>query len=368
MIQLLDGNSALFTSASRVFGGAHYQLVALTVLDAGGNTVSVGPANAVPVSGPLTNSQLRESPVPVSGPLTDAQLRAGAVPVSLTDEVSSYTLSPGNPDLVIDCRGSAWVVVEFDNATFDYVRFRARETPGGPLRAVRFQSATLNFEYAEYFYGAWHTNYSPLFVPAIARYLVIEAPKNVPVTLSVRCVREGVLPYGSLIRTAAGAALAAQGQAGEGALSRFAHSPIPAAAWCTLSLPAPRTHDIGYGLTAEAMGRLITAPCTPTLTDRGRVVLTGTGETEVIAAASGVRHLLNLVVVANRSANAVSIDIRTATAGAIALTIAVAPNSTQALALPTPWTASAVNAAITAQASGTAIDAVISIQTTRYNA
>jgi len=44
-------------------------------------------ATAVPVSGPLTDSQLRATAVPVSGPLTDTQLRASAVPVSgpLTD-------------------------------------------------------------------------------------------------------------------------------------------------------------------------------------------------------------------------------------------------------------------------------------------
>jgi len=39
-------------------------------------------ATAVPVSGPLTDTQLRATAVPVSGPLTDAQLRASAVPVS----------------------------------------------------------------------------------------------------------------------------------------------------------------------------------------------------------------------------------------------------------------------------------------------
>lgn len=45
--------------------------------------------SAVPVSGPLTDTQLRATPVPVSGtvtasgPLTDTQLRASAVPVSL---------------------------------------------------------------------------------------------------------------------------------------------------------------------------------------------------------------------------------------------------------------------------------------------
>lgn len=40
-----------------------------------------------PVSGPLTDTQLRASAVPVSGPLTDTQLRASAVPVSSRDTV-----------------------------------------------------------------------------------------------------------------------------------------------------------------------------------------------------------------------------------------------------------------------------------------
>lgn len=44
-------------------------------------------AAAVPVSGPITDAQLRASALAVSGPLTDAQLRAAAVPVAgpLTD-------------------------------------------------------------------------------------------------------------------------------------------------------------------------------------------------------------------------------------------------------------------------------------------
>lgn len=40
------------------------------------------PSDTQPVSGPLTDTQLRASAVPVSGPLTDTQLRASAVPVS----------------------------------------------------------------------------------------------------------------------------------------------------------------------------------------------------------------------------------------------------------------------------------------------
>ena len=39
---------------------------------------------AIPVSGPLTDAELRATAVPVSGPLTDTQLRATAVPVSGT--------------------------------------------------------------------------------------------------------------------------------------------------------------------------------------------------------------------------------------------------------------------------------------------
>lgn len=41
-------------------------------------------AQAWPVSGPLTDTQLRAQAVPVSGPLTDTQLRAQAVNVALT--------------------------------------------------------------------------------------------------------------------------------------------------------------------------------------------------------------------------------------------------------------------------------------------
>jgi hypothetical protein len=52
-----------------------------------------------PVSGPLTDAQLRATPVPVSGPLTDAQLRATPVPVSGTvaaTQSGTWTVQPGN--------------------------------------------------------------------------------------------------------------------------------------------------------------------------------------------------------------------------------------------------------------------------------
>jgi hypothetical protein len=41
-------------------------------------------ASGVPVTGPMTDAQMRASAVPVSGPITDAQLRASSVPVAAT--------------------------------------------------------------------------------------------------------------------------------------------------------------------------------------------------------------------------------------------------------------------------------------------
>ncbi len=70
---------------------------ALSVNGTVGGTVSVTiPDGGLPVSGPLTDTQLRATAVPVSGPLTDTQLRATAVPVSgpLTDTQLRATAVP----------------------------------------------------------------------------------------------------------------------------------------------------------------------------------------------------------------------------------------------------------------------------------
>lgn len=66
--------------------------------------------SAVPVSGPLTDTQLRATAVPVSGPLTDAQLRATAVPVSgpLTDtQLRATAVSVSGPLTDAELRATA---------------------------------------------------------------------------------------------------------------------------------------------------------------------------------------------------------------------------------------------------------------------
>ena len=55
-----------------------------------------------PVSGPLTDTQLRASAVPVSGPLTDTQLRASAVPVSGTFWQATQPVSDAGGSLTVD--------------------------------------------------------------------------------------------------------------------------------------------------------------------------------------------------------------------------------------------------------------------------
>jgi hypothetical protein len=80
-------------------------------VDASGTTVPVsGPltnaqlrASEVPVSGPATDDQLRASPLPVAGPLTDAQLRAAAVAVvaSAPARTPTTTSIAGNASSVL---------------------------------------------------------------------------------------------------------------------------------------------------------------------------------------------------------------------------------------------------------------------------
>jgi len=87
----LPGTGAVI--ASDDIGGAQYQRVKLTIGADGTNDGDVASGNPLPVTGALTDTQLRATAVPVSGtfwqatqpvsgPLTDTQLRAAAVPVS----------------------------------------------------------------------------------------------------------------------------------------------------------------------------------------------------------------------------------------------------------------------------------------------
>ncbi len=74
--------------ASDDIAGVKIQRVKVTLGGDGTNDGDVASGNPMPITGALTDTQLRATPVPVSGtvtasgPLTDTQLRASAVPVS----------------------------------------------------------------------------------------------------------------------------------------------------------------------------------------------------------------------------------------------------------------------------------------------
>ena len=70
--------------------GSKAQQVKILLGADGVNGGVVTPANPLPVSGPVTDAQLRASAVPVSGPVTDAQLRDS--PLQVSDEDVAHLL------------------------------------------------------------------------------------------------------------------------------------------------------------------------------------------------------------------------------------------------------------------------------------
>lgn len=90
----LDSTNKMSISAAgavKVDGSAVTQPVSGPLTDAQLRAVPVPVSGTVTATGPLTDTQLRAVAVPVSGPLTDTQLRAVAVPVSGTVAVSSVS-------------------------------------------------------------------------------------------------------------------------------------------------------------------------------------------------------------------------------------------------------------------------------------
>lgn len=65
-------------------GGVHIPLTKIVLGADGANDGPLSAANPLPITGALTDAQLRATALPVAGPLTDAQLRAAAVPVTGT--------------------------------------------------------------------------------------------------------------------------------------------------------------------------------------------------------------------------------------------------------------------------------------------
>lgn len=90
-------------------------------------------ATAVPVSGPLTDAELRATAVPVSGPLTDAELRAAPVEVEGTIDVVTGALTPSYQEIVnltnvaqdfIAPANAKWAKVQADDTNAANIRVK----------------------------------------------------------------------------------------------------------------------------------------------------------------------------------------------------------------------------------------------------
>lgn len=97
-----------------------------------------------PVTGPLTNAELRATAVPVSGPLTDAQLRATPVPVSmagggagLSGPTSSYRLTTAASTNSIVVKNAAGAIhkLTFQNTSTSLVYLKLYNLANAPAPA-----------------------------------------------------------------------------------------------------------------------------------------------------------------------------------------------------------------------------------------
>lgn len=131
------------------------QLRAVAVPISGTVTANAG-TGTFAVSGPLTDVQLRAVAVPVSGPLTDAQLRAVAVPISGTvtanagtgtfatsaTQSGTWTVQPGNT-----ANTTAWLITQGGRTKITPVRndySSVNVTTGAYVQLVASTSATIN--------------------------------------------------------------------------------------------------------------------------------------------------------------------------------------------------------------------------------
>lgn len=114
---LIDGSLAYINTRSIIRDNLGNEIT--STLNGAKQSLDVHVANTIPVSGALTDAELRASPVPVSGPLTDAQLRASPPAVD-TELPAAVALSDAFANPTSPVVGSAMKV--FNGATWDRAR------------------------------------------------------------------------------------------------------------------------------------------------------------------------------------------------------------------------------------------------------
>lgn len=118
---------------------------------------------------------------------------------------------------------------------------------------------------------------------------------------------------------------------------------------------AGRTSNLSQSLEGQLLVRTGGFPASQ---DAGKVAITATTETTLVAAVASTRHELQALTIANRDSAAHTIDFRDAAAGTIRQVAVVPAGQTVQLQFPNRLAASAVNAAWTAQMRESATTAV----------
>ncbi|MBU0598926.1 hypothetical protein KKF61_08150, partial [Patescibacteria group bacterium] len=128
-VELNAGSGGATLATDQDVALAHHQLVKIE-FGADGTQTPVSAANPLPITGSLTDTELRATAVPVSGtvtasgPLTDTELRATAVPVS-------GTVTASGPLTDTELRATAVPVSGTVTATVTGVATAAKQLPDG---------------------------------------------------------------------------------------------------------------------------------------------------------------------------------------------------------------------------------------------
>ena len=319
--QLVDGGGTVADvtagNALKVDGSGVTQPVSGTVTaNAGTGTMAVsGPltdaqlrATAVPVSGtvtatgPLTDTQLRATAVPVSGPLTDTELRATAVPVS----ASSLPLPTG-------------AATETTLAAVD-AKLGGTIAVSGPLTDTQLRATPVPVS------GTVTAN------AGTGTMAVSAASLPLPTGAATSALQGGGLPaalVGGRLDVVIGAGTVAATQSGSWTVTAsntagdVAHdgvdsgNPVKIGAVArTTAYPAAVAAADRVNVLADAYGRLVAVHSLRDLRDSQQTKITSsTAETTIVTADATYKNDLYSLQIANTSATATKVTIRSVTAG-----------------------------------------------------
>ena len=362
-----------FQIATDDVAGTHFQKLKI---DVGGDGVSLPLSNAnpipvsiqnssleisndvgnpVPVSGPLTDAQLRAAAVPTIGPLTDAQLRAAAVPVNISGVTVGEKPAASSLPVVLATENSTDMIV---NGPAAQSALNALPIPSTDTTKYRFVSVQVNstatagsyiFEMSNDAGANWvPVALQDVNLPGSGNSIYVVTASNrmfhgaisgalfrvrVSVTLTGGSIQAfavfsqaGTSPGMQMVTTpSTGFAVVGNANHGGGFTNQAFQMGVESRTTARAATGDAQTTR----LMADKLGRLIMIDGQiRELVDNNNTTLTTTTETTLIAAVASVNHDVREFIVTNTSATDVRIDFRDSVAGTVRLSVLVKALST----------------------------------------